>query len=587
MRASTKVTARPARATRAVQVRRSPGRTARDEATLHVGVDDGGPAALERRDRRRAHRRVGHRREEAALDQPGRVGHALVGEHRPHGRAPGSTCRRRSAPSVRSQFGGTCSATARGYRRVAPGRRGSVGRVVAVADQLFAGASEIEGRAIREVDGAGDGRPGGGQVGPQRHRDGPGAARRDAVLARAAPRPGRDPAWRDRDRFILSVRARVDPAVRAGPRLRLRPRRSTTCAQFRQAHSRTPGHPEARVAPTVEVTTGPLGQGLANGVGMADRRADPARRVRRRPRRPPDLGHRRRRLPRGGDQPRGRVARRPPRARPPRRRLRRQPHHDRRPDRARPAATTPPRASPPTAGTSSNLGEAANDVGALDGALRAATEGDGRPTLIVLRSTSATRRPTMMDRREAHGTPVLRRRDRRGQGDPRRARRGRSTWTPLLPGELVRRSAPGARERAAWRLERRRRRARRAASRAVARRTGHARRAGLARDDLALRGRRGRDAQGPPARHGRRPRRATRAHRRVGRPHRQHRRRADHAAAQGREQPRRAPDLLRRARVRHGRDARRPGPPRRRPPDRLDLLRLQRLHAPGACASPR
>ena len=78
-----------------------------------------------------------------------------------------------------------------------------------------------------------------------------------------------DPAWPDRDRFVLSA---GHGSMLLYALLHLVGFESMTIAElknFRQAGSLTPGHPEHGHTPGVETTTGPLGQGLANAVGMA------------------------------------------------------------------------------------------------------------------------------------------------------------------------------------------------------------------------------------------------------------------------------------------------------------------------------
>ncbi|HVE52520.1 MAG TPA: transketolase, partial [Ramlibacter sp.] len=78
----------------------------------------------------------------------------------------------------------------------------------------------------------------------------------------------KNPQWFDRDRFVLSnghasmlVYALLHLTGYALPVGELK--------GFRQLHSKTPGHPEVDVTPGVETTTGPLGQGITNAVGMA------------------------------------------------------------------------------------------------------------------------------------------------------------------------------------------------------------------------------------------------------------------------------------------------------------------------------
>jgi transketolase len=79
--------------------------------------------------------------------------------------------------------------------------------------------------------------------------------------------PG-DPHWPDRDRFVLS-NGHGSMLLYALLHLTGYALSMDELRCFRQLHSKTPGHPEVGVTPGVETTTGPLGQGLANAVGMA------------------------------------------------------------------------------------------------------------------------------------------------------------------------------------------------------------------------------------------------------------------------------------------------------------------------------
>jgi transketolase len=77
-----------------------------------------------------------------------------------------------------------------------------------------------------------------------------------------------DPRWADRDRFILSA-GHGSMLLYALLHLTGYDLSLSELQSFRQWGSKTPGHPESHLTPGVEVTTGPLGQGISNAVGMA------------------------------------------------------------------------------------------------------------------------------------------------------------------------------------------------------------------------------------------------------------------------------------------------------------------------------
>lgn len=77
-----------------------------------------------------------------------------------------------------------------------------------------------------------------------------------------------NPLWADRDRFVLS-NGHGSMLIYALLHLSGYALSIEDLKAFRQMHSKTPGHPEVGITPGVETTTGPLGQGITNGVGLA------------------------------------------------------------------------------------------------------------------------------------------------------------------------------------------------------------------------------------------------------------------------------------------------------------------------------
>jgi len=88
------------------------------------------------------------------------------------------------------------------------------------------------------------------------------------LYARAMKHSPADPAWPDRDRFVLSA-GHASMLLYSSLHLSGYDMPLEELVNFRQLDSKTPGHPEYNHAPGIETTTGPLGQGIATAVGMA------------------------------------------------------------------------------------------------------------------------------------------------------------------------------------------------------------------------------------------------------------------------------------------------------------------------------
>ena len=271
-----------------------------------------------------------------------------------------------------------------------------------MADDLFHGATELEGRAIREISALAMDAPAAAKSGHS------GTAMALAPLgvmlfSRILRHDPTDALWSDRDRFILSCGhasiLQYGLAHSFGYDVQPEDLRA-----FRQPHSRTPGHPENGVTPTVEVTTGPLGQGIANGVGMTI-----AERILRSDYGEDLVNHRTWVIAGDGCLEEG-ISHEAASLAGSLGLDRLTVFYD---DNHITIDGPTELALRDDAGARFaaygwhviNLGEKANELDALEAATREAIAETARPTLIIVRSHIGFPSPEMMDRREAHGSP--------------------------------------------------------------------------------------------------------------------------------------------------------------------------------------
>lgn len=313
-------------------------------------------------------------------------------------------------------------------------------------DELFLGATPLEGRAIREISALAMDAPAKANSGHS------GTAMALAPLgvmlfSRVLRHDPTDPSWSDRDRFILSCGHASILQYGLAHAFGYDVQREDLQA-FRQAHSRTPGHPENGVTATVEVTTGPLGQGIANGVGMtiAERilRSDYGEAL---------VNHRTWVIAGDGCLEEGishEAASLAGSLGLDRLTVFYDDNHITIDGPTELALHDDPETRFKAYGWHViNLGESANDLDALEAATRAAVEETERPTLIIVRSHIGFPAKAMMDRREAHGSPFsaeVIEETKKVLGVPLES----FYLDPEIPREFVAALAPLRQERANW-----------------------------------------------------------------------------------------------------------------------------------------